>query len=118
MKRLSLPSPGMVVGLLALFVALSGTAVAALNESSPVSSATVRLASGAMNPTSEGAFKSGCLAGERAIAGGWHQHASGNAKGVFSLDDAPSEDLASWNVYLVNTDDQPARVDVFVVCAK
>ena len=118
MKRLKLPSPGLVIGVLALFVALSGTAVGALNESSPVASATVRLASGAMNPTSEGAFKSGCLAGERAIAGGWHQHASGNAKGVFSLDDAPSEDLTSWNVYLVNTDDQPARVDVFVVCAK
>ena len=118
MKRLRLPSPGLVVGLLALFVALSGTAVAALNESAPVNSATVRMASGAMNPTSEGAFKSGCLAGERAIAGGWHQHASGNAKGVFSLDDAPSEDQTSWNVYLVNTDDQPARVDVFVVCAK
>ena len=63
-----------------------------------------------MNPTSEGAFRSGCLAGERAIAGGWHQHASGASKGVFSLDDAPSEDLTSWNVYLVNSDDQPARV--------
>jgi hypothetical protein len=118
MKRLRLPSPGLVVGLAALFVALSGTAVAALNESAPVASATVRLASGAMNPTSEGAFRSGCLAGERAIAGGWHQHGSGTSKGVFSLDDAPSEDLSSWNVYLVNTDDQPARVDVFAVCAK
>lgn len=118
MKRLKLPSPGMVVGLLALFVALSGTAVAALNESAPVSSATVRMASGAMNPTSEGAFRAGCLAGERAIAGGWHQHASGSAKGVFSLDDAPSEDLTSWNVYLINSGEEPARVDVFAVCAK
>jgi hypothetical protein len=48
MKQFRRPSPGMVVGLLALFVALSGTAVAALNESAPVSSATVRMASGAM----------------------------------------------------------------------
>ena len=118
MKRLRLPSPGFVIGLTALFVALSGTAVAALNESAPVASATVRLASGAMNPTSEGAFRSGCLAGERAIAGGWHQHGSGTSKGVFSLDDAPSEDMSSWNVYLINSDDQPARVDVFAVCAK
>ena len=118
MMWLRLPSPGMVVGLLALFVALSGTAVAALNDSAPVSSATVRMASGAMNPTSEGAFRAGCLAGERAIAGGWHQHGSGTAKGVFSLDDAPSEDLTSWNVYLINTDDRDARVDVFAVCAK
>ena len=50
--------------------------------------------------------------------GGWHQHASSTAKGVFSLDDAPSEDLTGWNVYLINSGDQPARVHVFAVCPK
>ena len=111
-------SPGTIIGLAALFVALSGTAIAQIGQSAPVSSATVRLAGAEMNPSSEGRFVSGCLEGERAIAGGWQQHASGVDKTVFSLDDGPSEDLRSWVVYLVNGGDEAARVDVFAVCSR
>src|SRR5215210_2356102 len=118
MKQNRFLNPGMMLGLIALFVALSGTALAQLGQSIPTSTATVRIAGANMNPTSERMFTSGCLAGEHAIAGGWQQHASGVRKGVFSLDDGPSEDLRSWSVYLVNSDDEAARVDVFAVCAK
>jgi hypothetical protein len=78
----------------------------------------VRLAGGEINPTSEGMFQSGCLAGERAISGGWQQHASGADKLVFSLDNGPTEDLKAWHVYLINVGDEVERVDVFAVCAR
>lgn len=116
--KFRLPSPAIVVACVALLAALSGTAFAQLGDSAPVSSTTVRLAGGELNPTSEGMFQSGCLAGERAIAGGWQQHASGVNKTVFSLDDGPTEDLKAWHVYLLNSGDEAARVDVFAVCAR
>jgi len=117
-SKLRLPSPAIVVACVALLAAMSGTAFAQLGESAPVSSTTVRLAGGDVNGTAEGSFRSGCLAGERAIAGGWQQHASGSNKSVLSLDDGPTEDLRAWQVYLINVGDEPARVDVFAVCAK
>lgn len=116
--KFRLPSPAIVVACVALLAALSGTAFAQMGESAPISATTVRLAGGEINAMGEGSFRSGCLGGERAIAGGWQQHASGINKGVFSLDDGPSEDLKSWHVYLVNASDEPARVDVFAVCAR
>jgi hypothetical protein len=65
--KFRLPSPAIVVACVALLAALSGTAFAQLGESAPIGSTTVRLAGGEINPTSEGMFQSGCLAGERAI---------------------------------------------------
>jgi hypothetical protein len=120
-KRLKLPSPALIVACIALAVALGGTsfaAVRALGDTFPVSSLTVRLASGTVSQHGEAMYSAGCATGERAISGGWQQHASGTAKAVFSLDDGPSEDLTRWNDYLVNAGDDIARVDVFVVCAK
>src|SRR5437899_1797959 len=120
-KRIRRPSPAFVVAMLALFVALSGTAVAAgivprarladnatkLQGKTPVQVAA--LATGpqslagyvavksvlfSVNPGQGSDFTVTCDAGQKAISGGFD-----NPQGdVLALDTRPSADGGSWRV--------------------
>ncbi|SRR5712691_1214841 len=137
MIRKRLPSPAMVIAVLALFVALSGTAVAAgivplakralvadnakkLNGLSAGALAagipglvTVRSQPWSLNAGGQNDFSVACNAGEKAIAGGFD-----NPNGdVLSIDNRPSSDDASWKIYLLNVSSStPASGTVYAVC--
>lgn len=137
MIRKHLPSPAIVIALLALFVALSGTAVAAgivplakralvadnakkLNGLSAGAFAagipalvTVRTQPWSLNPGAQGDFSSACNTGEKAIAGGF-DNPNGTA---ISFDTRPSSDSASWKVFLLDpSSSAPASGSIFAVC--
>src|SRR6266852_1595786 len=124
MGRLRLPSPAMAVALLALFVALSGTAVAAgivplakrafiadnakkLNGSTlkdivgGIATAAPALVSVQTQPWSLNGgggndFSVVCASGAKAIAGGY-DNPSGDA---VALDTRPSSDETGWKIFL------------------
>jgi len=137
MKRFRLPSPSMVVALLALFVALGGTAVAAgivplakralvadnakklgglslgqIGASLPalitVRTAPWSLAAGAGND-----FSVACSAGEKAVSGGY-DNPNGDA---IAFDSRPSSDGTAWRIFLSNTSSSAgASGTLYVVC--
>jgi hypothetical protein len=127
----------MVIALIALFVALSGTAVAAgivplakralvadnakkLNGLSAGALAagipglvTVRTQAWSLNPNGQNDFSVACSSGEKAIAGGF-DNPSGSA---LAVDTRPSSDATSWKIYLLNVSSSaPASGTVYAVC--
>jgi hypothetical protein len=137
MSRKRLPSPAMVIAVLALFVALGGTAVAAgvvplakralvadnakkLGGLSPAALVagipglvTVRTQAWSLNADGQSDFSVGCSAGEKAIAGGY-DNPSGDA---LSIDNRPSADASTWKIFLVNVSTtKPASGSLYAVC--
>ena len=141
-RRIPHPSPALVVALLALFVALSGTAVAAgivprarLADNSsklqgknaaqvaalaaaPSSLAgyiTVKSASWTLAGGAQGDFSAACDAGQKAVGGGYE-----NAQGAaFNLDMRSTPDGAGWKIYLVNmSDTDGAAGSLYAVCLR
>ena len=141
MGRLRLPSPAMAVALLALFVALSGTAVAAgivpLAKRALVADnakklggvpltglvagiatalpgvITVRTQPWTLTPGAQNDFTVACSQGEKAISGGYDNPA-GDA---FPLDTRPSADASSWKIFLLNPSSTAAASgSLFAVC--
>ena len=142
--RIRRPSPALVVALLALFVALSGTAVAAgvvplakralvadtrqeLAEARRPHRGAGRLArAAAQRLLQDGApgrspratradFKATCDAGEHVVSGGY-DNPDGNA---LAADTHPSADGLSWVIYLQNlspSDDTAGNV--YAVCLR
>jgi hypothetical protein len=132
----------MMVALLALFVALGGTAVAAvqivplakralvadnakklggntLNQIvSGIGAAvpqliTVKTAGWSLNPGTANDFAATCDAGQKAVAGGF-DNPSGDA---LSIDTRPSSDGASWRIFLFNLSSSAAASgSIYVVC--
>ena len=144
MKRLRYPSPALVVAVLALFVSLSGTAVAAgvvpmakkalfadnagklqgktLQQVAALpgpSNKAATLVSVASTPFSLGVseerdFTVQCASGAKAISGGY---TSPNT--VLGFDSRPSPDGASWGMYLVNLSNSAAGAGtVYAVCLR
>ncbi len=137
MKRIRLPSPAMVVAMLALLVALSGTAVAAgivpkakvaLNALKLQGKTAAQVAALAPAPTSVGGlvtiktaswslgaggvndFTVACDSGKKAVAGGF----DGLALGFQSR---PGSDGASWKVTLGNlSDSSSSSGTLYAVC--
>jgi hypothetical protein len=142
MRRIRLPSPAMMVALLALFVALGGTAVAAvqivplakralvadnakklggntLNQivggigAAVPQLISVKSTAWSLNPSGGNDFSAACGAGEKAVAGGFD-----NPNGdVLSIDTRPSSDGTSWRIFLINlSSSAPASGSIYVVC--
>jgi hypothetical protein len=142
MRKIRLPSPAMMVALLALLVALSGTAVAAVqivplakralvadnakklggNTLNQIVSGiggaipqlvTVKSAPWSLNPSGGNDFSAACDSGQKAIAGGF-DNPSGDA---LSIDTRPSSDGTSWRIFLVNLSSTAAASgNIYVVC--
>jgi len=131
----------MVVALLALLVALSGTAVAAgvvpLAKRALVADnakklggntlaqivggigaaiptlITVKSSPWSLNPSGQNDFSATCDAGQKAIAGGY-DNPSGAA---LSIDTRPSSDGTSWRVFLFNVSSSAAASgNIYVIC--
>jgi len=141
LKRIPRPSPALGVALIALFVALGGTAVAAgvvpharvadnarkLQGKSPAQVAAmapapsslaayiaVKTASWSLNPRQGSDFTVTCDSGQKAIAGGYD--ANGTA---LALDNRPSSDAASWRVFVLNvSESQGASGTLYAVCLR
>ncbi len=141
MSRIRLPSPAMVVALLALLVALSGTAVAAgivplakraliadnakklngltldqIASSIPAiipALVSVKSQPWSLNPGGSNDFSVACDSGQKAIAGGY-DNPSGDA---IALDTRPSADQTAWRIFLGNASTSaPASGAVYAVC--
>ncbi len=141
MNRIRFPSPAMVVALLALFVALSGTAVAAgivplakralvADNAKKLNGATskeivggivaavpalvsVKSQSWSLNAGGGSDFSVACGAGEKAISGGFD-----NPNGdVLAIDTRPSSDGTSWRIFLFNISSSAlASGTLYAVC--
>jgi hypothetical protein len=137
MKRIRLPSPAMVVAMLALLVALSGTAVAAgivprakvaLNALKLQGKTAAQVAALAPAPTSVGGlvtiktaswslgaggvndFTVACDSGKKVTGGGYDGVALG-------LQNRPGSDGASWKVTLANlSDSSSSSGTLYAVC--
>jgi|SRR5579864_1157838 len=141
-RRIPHPSPALVIALLALFVALSGTAVAAgiiphakladnatkLQGKTPTQVAalapapsslagylTVKSAAWTLAPNADGDFAATCDAGQKAIAGGY-DNPNGSA---FGFDTRPTPDGAGWRVFLMNFSSTAGTSgSVYAVCLR
>ena len=142
MLRLRAPSPALVVAVIALFVALSGTAVAAgvvpmakralfannagkLQGKSarqiaaipgPANSAAELVSTAAapfaLAPSEDKVFSADCQAGATAMSGGY-----GTPGAVFGADAGPTPDGGGWAIHLVNlSDTASATGTVTAVC--
>lgn len=144
MSRFRLPSPAMMVALLALFVALSGTAVGAsvivpLAKRALVADNAKKLGGaslkqivggiGAAIPTllrvqiqpwslpPGGAldFTVSCSSGEKAISGGFENTSRSGV--VLAIDTRPSSDGASWKIVLLNLSSSAGQSgSLYAVC--
>lgn len=141
MIRKRLPSPALVIALLALFVALSGTAVAAgivplakralvSDNAKKLNGATLKdivggIAAAApalvnvqkqawsLNAGGGNDFSLACPSGAKAIAGGFDA-TSGDAA---ALDTRPSSDQTAWKIFLGNLSDSAgASGTLYTVC--
>ncbi len=141
--RIGRPSPALVVALLALFVALSGTAVAAgivplakralvadtaknsqklggltaaqVSSLAPPPNVYYKTATWTLAAGDEGDFKANCDAGEHVVSGGY-DNPDGNA---LAGDSRPGADGLSWVVFLQNlspSDDTSGNV--YAVCLR
>src|SRR5262249_4890292 len=126
--KLRLPSPAMVIALVALFVALGGTAFATVNAivpkaklslnslklqgktaaqvaaiPGPASSAaalvSVRTVSFSIGAGGVQQVSAACQSGEKAVGGGYSTSGA-----VLSASSAPSSDGSAWQMFLVNVD--------------
>jgi hypothetical protein len=141
-RRIPHPSPALVVALLALFVALSGTALAAgivprakladnatkLQGKTPAQVAalaaapsslagyvTVKSASWTLAASASGDFSAACDPGQKAVGGGY-DNPQGDA---LSLDTRPTPDGTGWRVYLLNlSSTDGASGSVYAVCLR
>ena len=144
MLRIHRPSPALVIAVLALFVALSGSAVAAgivplaslannakklqgktavqvaaLAPAKPATSAAglvaVKSAPWSLGGDQENTFTVACDAGQKASGGGYD-----NPSGVaLAFDSKPGSDGASWSVDEANLSSSAgASGNVYVVCVK
>jgi hypothetical protein len=140
MSRIPLPKPATVLAAVALFVALSGTAVAAgivakakfaLNAgklqgqtaaqvaavpgpaSTAASLVASRTASFSIAANEAKAVTTACQSGEKALSGGYSTNGA-----VLSFASAPTSDGASWQVGLVNIGDSGASGTAYAVCVK
>ena len=142
--KIKLPSPALVISLLALFVALSGTAVAAgvvplaqraltaddakklggrtaaqvASLPGPATSAagvvSVKTVPFALGPDSGRDFTVSCDAGQRAIAGGFDSDGS-----VFNFDMRPVAGGTAWAMYLANPDEAAgASGNAYAICVR
>jgi hypothetical protein len=138
------PSPALVVAMLALFVSLSGTAVAAgvvpmakralfANNAGKLQGKTASQIAAVPGPTRAAAalvsttstpfslapgaeqdFTVGCATGAKAISGAFT-----SPNGVLAMDTRPTADGAGWTVYLVNiSSTQAASGSVQATCLK
>jgi hypothetical protein len=141
-RRIPHPSPALVVALVALFVALSGTAVAAtivahakladnatklqgktasqVAQLAPAPASlggyvTVKSAAWTLNPGLVGDFTATCDSGQKAISGGFD-----STQGVgFSVDTRPTPDGSGWRVFLLNASDTAAASgSIYAVCLR
>jgi len=141
-RRIPHPIPALVIALLALFVALSGTAVAAgiiphakladnatkLQGKTPAQVAalapapsslggylTVKNVAWTLAPNVDGDFSAMCDAGQKAIAGGY-DNPNGTA---LSFDTRPTPDGTGWRVYLSNLSTTVgASGSIYAVCLR
>ncbi len=137
------PSPALVVACLALLLSLGGTAVAAgvvplakralfannagklqgrtaaqvAAQPGPASTAAglvaTRTGSFSLGTNSDRGFTVSCSAGEKAIAGGFDTQGT-----VLAADTRPSDDGASWQIYLVNIGSSSASGTLYAVCLR
>jgi hypothetical protein len=139
-RRFRLPSPATGIATIALFVALSGTAVAAgivakakfaLNAGklqgqtaaqvaavpSPASAAsslvTAKTGSFSINPNAGRTVAVACDSGQKAISGGFT-----SPQAVLLGDTLPSSDGSSWQVFLINIDSSAASGTAYAICLK
>jgi hypothetical protein len=138
--KLRLPSPAMVVAVIALFVALTSTAVAGTvvarakfaNNSAKLQSKTaaqvaglpgpastaaglVSVANGSFNlaPDGEGEVTVSCPSGAKAISGGFS-----TSNLVLAADTRPTAE-GTWGMYLMNfSSSQPASGTLYAVCLR
>ncbi len=140
MSRIPLPKPATVLAAVALFVALSGTAVAAgivakakfaLNagklqgqtaaqvaaQPGPASTAASlvasRTSSFSIAADEVKLVTAACQSGEKATGGGFSTNGA-----VISVDSAPTSDGASWQVGLANIGNSSASGTAYAVCIK
>jgi hypothetical protein len=144
MMRIRRPSPALIVAMLALFVSLSGTAVAAgvvpmakralfANNAGKLQGKTASQIAAlpgparavaplvsttstpfSLGPDGEQDYTVQCAAGAKAISGGFT-----TPNGVIAMDTRPSADGAGWSVYLVNlSTSEAASGAVQAVCLK
>lgn len=144
MLRIRHPSPALVISVLALFVSLSGTAVAAgvvpmakkalfANNAGKLKGKTLAQVAALPGPANKAAalvsvtstpfslgvseerdFTVQCASGTKAISGGY---TSPNT--VLAFDSRPSADGAGWGVYLVNLSNSAAGAGaVYAVCLR
>jgi hypothetical protein len=144
LRKLRLPSPALVVAVIALFVALGGTAVAAgvvplakramvadnakklggrttaqIGQTpGPASTASslisVKSAPFSLPASGEGPVTVTCDPGQKALAGGFTTQ-----QFVLSADSAPTVDGGGWSTYLINfSDTQGASGTVFATCLR
>jgi hypothetical protein len=140
MSKFRLPSPAIVLAAIALFVALSGTAVAAgivakakfaLNAGKlqgntaaqvaalpgPASAAaglvTTRTTSFSIGANNARSFTASCQSGEKAVSGGYTTDGA-----LLSGPTAPTSDGVSWQVFVVNIGDSSASGTAYAVCVK
>jgi hypothetical protein len=140
MTKIRLPGPATVLAAAALFVALSGTAVAAgivakakfaanagklQNNTaaqvaampSPASTAaglvTVKTAAFSVGASDGKTGTATCDGGQKALAGGFTSSGT-----VLAADTAPTGDGSGWQVLLLNIGDQAASGTVYAVCLK
>lgn len=142
--KLKHPSPALVIALIALFVSLSGTAVAAgvvplakralvANNAQKLQGRTARQVASLAGPASSAAslvasasapfslaageekeFSVPCPAGGKAVSGGFTTPGV-----VIGADTHPSADGGSWGVYLINlSETQPASGTAYAMCVR
>jgi len=135
-KKIHLPSPALTVALIALFVALSGTAFAAgvvpLAKRALLANNAKKLGGRTRGPASSvsalvgvttapwslqagqgGDFAVSCNAGEKAVSGGY-DNPVGDA---IALDTRPAPDGGGWKVYLGNLSNTAAASGtLYAVC--
>jgi hypothetical protein len=140
MSKLRLPSPALVVAMIALAVSLGGTAVAATPVvkralfadnagklqgktaaqiaalPGPATSGSglisVRTQALSLAARQEGDFSVSCAGNERVVSGGFTSQGA-----VHPWDSRPTDDR-TWGVYLVNMEDQPLSVTLHAVCIR
>lgn len=140
LHRRRAPSPGLLVAMLALFVALGGTAFAgsaavrhalAADKATALSAEaiTIRTAQGTipsnqLSPYTPSDFYAGCAKGEKVISGGFQaqltRSGGGDLDNVFAMGENPTDTenfgVESWHVRAINYGSSNAAITVYAVC--
>jgi hypothetical protein len=134
------PSPALLVAMLALFVALGGTAFAgsatvrhalAADRAKALAAdaITIRTAQGTipsnrLSPFTPSDFYAGCAKGEKVISGGFDaqlgRSSGGDLDNVFAMGENPTGTenfgVESWHVRAINYGNSAAAITVYAVC--